>query len=153
MGITPDPELDAYMRAEIRTGKRESIVTDLIIKMLGLDVSLCLLSPEYFGYVQRQDLLCMYLASCLCVPPHVDCDTHVAMHASLCTRALPTVTACYVCHCIACQHTDLIAAAQSACLRLGHLTTSKLCDMWKAGYVMFITCVICAGVLRDADRQ
>lgn len=39
MGITPDPQLDAFMKAEIRTGKRESIVTDLIIKMLGLDVS------------------------------------------------------------------------------------------------------------------
>ena len=38
-GITPDPELDAFMKAEMRTGKRESIVTDLIIKMLGLDVS------------------------------------------------------------------------------------------------------------------
>jgi hypothetical protein len=54
MGITPDPELDAYMRAEIRTGNRESIVTDLIIKMLGLDVSLCQLSPEYFGYMQEK---------------------------------------------------------------------------------------------------
>ena len=52
MGITPDPELDAYMRAEIRTGNRESIVTDLIIKMLGLDVSLCHLSPEYSGCMQ-----------------------------------------------------------------------------------------------------
>ena len=41
MGITPDPELDAFMRAEIRTGKRESIVTDLIIKVLGLDVRAC----------------------------------------------------------------------------------------------------------------
>ena len=39
LGITPDPQLDAFMKAEIRTGKRESIVTDLIIKMLGLDVS------------------------------------------------------------------------------------------------------------------
>ena len=38
-GVSPDPELDAFMRAEVRTGKRESIVTDLIIKMLGLDVS------------------------------------------------------------------------------------------------------------------
>lgn len=27
------------MRAEVRTGERESIVTDLVIKMLGLDVS------------------------------------------------------------------------------------------------------------------
>ena len=39
LGITPDPDMDAFMKAEIRTGKRESIVTDLIIKMLGLDVS------------------------------------------------------------------------------------------------------------------
>lgn len=39
MGITPDPDLDAFMKAEVRTGKRESIVTDLIIKMLGRDVS------------------------------------------------------------------------------------------------------------------
>ena len=38
-GVTPDPELNAFMRAEVRTGKRESIVTDLVIKMLGLDVS------------------------------------------------------------------------------------------------------------------
>ena len=38
-GITPDPALDAFMRAEVRSGKRESIVTDLVIKMLGLDVS------------------------------------------------------------------------------------------------------------------
>ena len=37
-GVTPDPELDAFMRAEVRTGKQESIVTDLVIKMLGLDV-------------------------------------------------------------------------------------------------------------------
>ncbi|KAL3141609.1 hypothetical protein ABBQ32_004850 [Trebouxia sp. C0010 RCD-2024] len=37
-GITPDPELDAFMRAEVCTGKRESIITDLVIKMLGLDV-------------------------------------------------------------------------------------------------------------------
>lgn len=39
VGITPDPELDAFMKAEVRTGKRESIVTDFVIKMLGLDVS------------------------------------------------------------------------------------------------------------------
>ena len=38
-GYTPDWELDAFMKAEIRKGKKESIVTDLVIKMLGLDVS------------------------------------------------------------------------------------------------------------------
>lgn len=38
-GITPDWELDAFMKAEIRKGKKESIITDLVIKMLGLDVS------------------------------------------------------------------------------------------------------------------
>ena len=40
-GITPDWELDAFMKAEIRKGKKESIITDLVIKMLGLDVSSC----------------------------------------------------------------------------------------------------------------
>ncbi len=43
MGYTPDWELDAFMKAEIRKGKKESIVTDLVIKLLGLDVSLLLL--------------------------------------------------------------------------------------------------------------
>lgn len=38
-GITPDWELDAFMKADIRKGKKESIITDLVIKMLGLDVS------------------------------------------------------------------------------------------------------------------
>lgn len=38
-GYIPDWELDAFMKAEIRKGKRESIVTDLVIKLLGLDVS------------------------------------------------------------------------------------------------------------------
>lgn len=47
LGITPDPDMDAFMKAEIRTGKRESIVTDLIIKMLGLDVSVLLLLLPY----------------------------------------------------------------------------------------------------------
>ena len=37
-GYTPDWELDAFMKAEIRKGKKESIVTDLVIKLLGLDV-------------------------------------------------------------------------------------------------------------------
>ena len=37
--IMPDPELDAFMKAEVCSGKRESIVTELTIKMLGLDVS------------------------------------------------------------------------------------------------------------------
>lgn len=39
-GYTPDWELDAFMKAEIRKGKKESIVTDLVIKLLGLDVRL-----------------------------------------------------------------------------------------------------------------
>ena len=40
-GYTPDWELDAFMKAEIRKGKKESIVTDLVIKLLALDVSVC----------------------------------------------------------------------------------------------------------------
>ena len=38
-GIPRNWELDAFMKADIRKGKKESIITDLVIKMLGLDVS------------------------------------------------------------------------------------------------------------------
>ena len=34
-----DPWLDAFMKAEVRKGKRETVVSDYIIKILGLDVS------------------------------------------------------------------------------------------------------------------
>ena len=40
MNVQPDWEIDAFTKAQIRTGKRHSIVTDLILKLLGLDVSL-----------------------------------------------------------------------------------------------------------------
>ncbi len=40
MHVQPDWEIDAFTKAQIRTGKRHSIVTDLILKLLGLDVSL-----------------------------------------------------------------------------------------------------------------
>ena len=39
-GIEPDWEIDAFMKAQVREGKKDSIVTEMIIKMLGLDVSL-----------------------------------------------------------------------------------------------------------------
>ena len=39
MKVQPDWEIDAFTKAQIRTGKRHSIVTDLILKLLGLDVS------------------------------------------------------------------------------------------------------------------
>lgn len=42
MNVQPDWEIDAFTKAQIRTGKRHSIVTDLILKLLGLDVSLAL---------------------------------------------------------------------------------------------------------------
>lgn len=38
-GITPDPALDTFMQAETRMGKKENIVSDFVIKMLGLEVS------------------------------------------------------------------------------------------------------------------
>lgn len=38
MKVQPDWEIDAFTKAQIRTGKRHSIVTDLILKLLGLDV-------------------------------------------------------------------------------------------------------------------
>lgn len=40
--IEPDWEVDTLLKAAAREGKRESIITDLIIKLLGLDVSLVL---------------------------------------------------------------------------------------------------------------
>lgn len=40
MNVQPDWEIDAFTKAQIRSGKRSSIVTDLILKLLGLDVSL-----------------------------------------------------------------------------------------------------------------
>ena len=39
MNVQPDWEIDAFTKAQIRTGKRHSIVTDLVLKLLGLDVS------------------------------------------------------------------------------------------------------------------
>lgn len=38
MNVQPDWEIDAFTKAQIRSGKRHSIVTDLILKLLGLDV-------------------------------------------------------------------------------------------------------------------
>ncbi|KAL3150185.1 hypothetical protein ABBQ32_000044 [Trebouxia sp. C0010 RCD-2024] len=38
MKVQPDWEIDAFTKAQIRSGKRHSIVTDLILKLLGLDV-------------------------------------------------------------------------------------------------------------------
>ena len=34
-----DPWLDAFMKCEVRKGKRKTVVSDYIIKILGLDVS------------------------------------------------------------------------------------------------------------------
>ncbi len=45
MNVQPDWEIDAFTKAQIRTGKRHSIVTDLILKLLGLDVSLAPSNP------------------------------------------------------------------------------------------------------------
>ena len=37
-GIAPDPEIDAFMRASIVSGKRHSLVTELTLRILGLEV-------------------------------------------------------------------------------------------------------------------
>ena len=39
MGIEPDPEIDAFMRASTVSGKRHSLVTELTLRILGLEVS------------------------------------------------------------------------------------------------------------------
>eukprot|EP00878_Enallax_costatus_P031054 GHUV01033889.1.p2 GENE.GHUV01033889.1~~GHUV01033889.1.p2 ORF type:complete len:131 (+),score=28.00 GHUV01033889.1:580-972(+) len=38
-GIQPDPEIDAWLKAEAVSGKQHNIVTDLILRILGLEVS------------------------------------------------------------------------------------------------------------------
>lgn len=45
LGIQPDPQVEKFALAAAVSGKRESITTDLIIKLLGLDVcpALCCL--------------------------------------------------------------------------------------------------------------
>ena len=52
-GIEPDWEIDAFMKAQVREGKKDSIVTEMIIKMLGLDVSL----HQYCAVVSLQKFL------------------------------------------------------------------------------------------------
>ncbi|WOL15669.1 hypothetical protein Cni_G24450 [Canna indica] len=37
-GIKPDPEIDAFMRATAMEGQKNSVVTDYILKVLGLDI-------------------------------------------------------------------------------------------------------------------
>ncbi|KAM0019487.1 putative ABC transporter, AAA+ ATPase domain, ABC-2 type transporter, ABC-transporter [Helianthus debilis subsp. tardiflorus] len=37
-GITPDPDIDAFMKATTMTGQESSLVTDYILKILGLDI-------------------------------------------------------------------------------------------------------------------
>ncbi len=36
--IKPDWEMDTFTKAAVQSGKRESIATDLMLKLLGLDV-------------------------------------------------------------------------------------------------------------------
>lgn len=38
MGIRPDWEIDAFMKAEAVAGGRESIATEYVLRLLGLDV-------------------------------------------------------------------------------------------------------------------
>lgn len=39
LGIEPDAEMDALLKAEAVSGKHSNIVTDLIMRILGLEVS------------------------------------------------------------------------------------------------------------------
>ena len=38
-GIEPDWEIEAFMKASVRTGKRNNIRTDYTLRLLGLEVS------------------------------------------------------------------------------------------------------------------
>jgi len=40
-GIEPDWEIEAFMKASIRTGKRNNIRTDYTLRLLGLEVRRC----------------------------------------------------------------------------------------------------------------
>jgi hypothetical protein len=42
-GRKPDPAMDAFLNSQTIEGAKESIVTDYMLKILGLDVSLLLL--------------------------------------------------------------------------------------------------------------
>lgn len=37
-GIAPNPEIDAYLKASAISGKRHSVVTDMVLRLLGLEV-------------------------------------------------------------------------------------------------------------------
>ena len=37
-GIKPDPEIDAFMKAIVLAGQETSLVTDYVLKILGLDI-------------------------------------------------------------------------------------------------------------------
>lgn len=50
MKVQPDWEIDAFTKAQIRSGKRHSIVTDLILKLLGLDVRFVLLCTHVYSH-------------------------------------------------------------------------------------------------------
>ena len=52
-GITPDPALEAFMKAATQQGRKQSIATDFIIKMLALDVSLCAGLAAWNGIVHQ----------------------------------------------------------------------------------------------------
>lgn len=77
------------------------------------------------------------------------CMRHSVLSASCCDSlsSLPL-------YCMPTQRLDCCGTKRMSAMGGGReLITSTLCDMCEAGYVMCITRVICAGVLRDADRQ
>ena len=50
-GIEPDPEIDAFMRASTISGKRHSLVTELTLRILGLEVSQSSQLPQAFRWL------------------------------------------------------------------------------------------------------
>lgn len=38
-GVAPDHEIDAFMKASVRRGKRHNIRTDYVLRLLGLEVT------------------------------------------------------------------------------------------------------------------
>ena len=59
LGIEPDWEVDAFMKASALQGKQQSILTDYVLRTLGLEVPARLLSDELASKLNN----CSYIVS------------------------------------------------------------------------------------------
>ena len=65
-GIQPDPEIDAFMKANAIEGKRESIETDYVLHVLGLNVCAdTMVSPSAHEAIHNHSSAALFLCSVL----------------------------------------------------------------------------------------